>query len=173
MRRLMACALCLLIAAAVPLLAGSCVRYPASAPAAPSDQDLISALLLPKLEALSEEPDSADLAVWRVFAPTADSALALHRASWVSWWYTVRDNHLELSPRLRARFARRFNLADPPPDPYARLDHTYRVSNVRRLDNNRVSATLGVSYAACTYTFERRDRRWQLVPGSARECWIS
>jgi len=135
------------------------------------DQQLIVEVLLNNIEELPDTFVAADYAQFR--APTPDSARALFRATWVSWWHTMSVNRVPLPPLLRDRFARQFDLVAPPPDPYPSINMRYRVREFRIVSDSTATADIGPSFSGCTYAFVLRGRRWFLRDWAPGSCWIS
>jgi hypothetical protein len=133
------------------------------------EQSLVSGVIIQTIDGLPDSADSAYLATSR--APTPDSARALFRSMWASWWHNAQQNGVVLSPTLLGRFAEHFDIESPPADPYPDVPSWYEVRELRT-GKDSLTADIGPPYAGCKYSFTRRGAEWVLT-GTATDCWIS
>lgn len=163
--------ICIRSLGAVVSLLGAIVCSKSPPDAIERDQQLVSAVILDIVAGLD---DSATASTFPPdLAPTIDSARALNRATWIGWWHTLNENSVSISDSLRVRFSQHFSLAAPPPDPWSEIDSHYTVDGVHIEDDSTLRASVGVSFARCTYRFRLRRGRWYLAGDDPTGCFIS
>jgi len=139
------------------------------APRSERDQILVSAVIIDEIRDLTDKATPGEYVGLGVM--DADSAQTIKENHWIVTWYTVQRNHVQLPEELRLRFARHFDVGNPPPDPY-QLDNTYYLRRVEPSGDTLLIADIGPSYAPCTYTFKRTRGNWLLQRDRTTNCRI-